>query len=67
VRPQVSVELGWARVDGPAGPEDRLALGAGVGLEWFPVRDVSVAARCAARAAGGAPSLEVVVGAAAYF
>jgi hypothetical protein len=67
LRPQVSIELGWARVDGPAGPADRLALGAGIGLEWFAVRDVSVAARGALRGAGGAATLEVVLGAAAYF
>ncbi len=67
LRPQVSVEIGWARVDGPAGPSGRLAVGAGLGLEWFPARDVSVAARCAVRGAGGAPSLELTLGAAAYF
>jgi hypothetical protein len=66
-RPQLSVELGWARVEGPSGPSDRLALGAGLGVEWFPVRDVSVSARCAARVAGDTPSLELVLGAAAYF
>ena len=67
LRPQLSVELGWARVDGPMGPSDRLALAAGAGLEWFPVRDVSIAARAALRSAGGAPLLELVAGAAAYF
>ncbi len=67
LRPQVSMEIGWARLDGPAGPSDRLALGAGVGVEWFAVRDLSVAARCFVRGAGDAPALEVVLGAAAYF
>jgi hypothetical protein len=66
-RPQVSLEVGWARVDGPDGPSDRLAYGAGIGVEWFAARDLSVAARCALRGAGSAPWLEVTVGAAAYF
>lgn len=66
-RPQVSVELGWARLERPSGTSDRLALGAGVGVEWFPARDVSVSARCAVRGAGGTPSLDLVLGAAAYF
>jgi hypothetical protein len=66
-RPQVSLEAGWARVDAPGGPVARLALAAGLGVEWFAVRDLAVAARCAVRGAGGAPSLEAVVAAAAYF
>lgn len=67
LRPQVSLELGWARVAGPEGPADRLALGAALGLEWFPARDLSVAVRCAVRGAGDAPAFETVLGAAAYF
>ncbi len=67
LRPQLSVELGWARLEGPAGRADRLAVGAAAGLEWFPVRDVSLAGRCAVRGAGAATSVEVLVGAAAYF
>ena len=66
-RPQVALELGWARVDGSEGPSDRLAWAAGLGVEWFAARDVSVAARCALRGAGNAPSLEVTGGFAAYF
>jgi hypothetical protein len=66
-RPQVALEVGWARVDGPAGPSDRLAWAAGLGVEGFGARDLSVAARCALRGAGSAPSLEVTVGVAAYF
>ena len=67
LRPQLSLEIGWARVERASGPSDRLALGAGVGLEWFPARDVAVSARCALRGAGEAPSLDLVLGAAAYF
>jgi hypothetical protein len=67
LRPQVTIEAGWARVDGPAGPSDRLALGASLGVEWFVIRDASVVARCGVRGAGTSPSVEVVVGAAAYF
>lgn len=67
LRPQAFVEIGWARVEGPVGPSDRLALGAGLGVEWFPVRDVAVSARCALRGAGGTPSLDLVLGAATYF
>jgi hypothetical protein len=67
LRPQLGLELGWARVAGPAGAEDRLAFGAAAGLEWFPARDLSLAARGALRGAGGALSIELTVGAAAYF
>ena len=67
LRPQVALEIGWARVEGPSGPSDRLALGAEVGLEWFPARDLAVSARCAVRGAGTTPTLDVVLGAAAYF
>lgn len=67
LRPQLWIEAGWARLDAPDGPADRLALGAGAGLEWFPARDVSVAGRCAVRGAGAAQTLEVVAALAAYF
>ncbi len=67
LRPQASLEVGWARGEGPTGPVDRLALGAGVGLEWFAARDLSIAARGTLRGFGGAPSFELVLGAAAYF
>jgi hypothetical protein len=67
LRPQVSVEVGWARADAPGEPAGRLALGATLGVEWFAVRDVAVAARCGVRAAGRAAAFEAVVGAASYF
>lgn len=67
LRPQVWLEAGWARLERPEGPADRLALGAGAGLEWFVARDVSVAARCTVRGAGAAQDLEAVAAVAAYF
>ncbi len=67
LRPQVSLELGWARRAGPAGAVDRLAYGAVIGIEWFPARDLSASARVALRGAGGALSTECVLGLAAYF
>ena len=67
LRPQLWIEAGWARLLRPDGGADRLALGAGAGLEWFAGRDLSVSARCAIRGAGRSPRLDVVVGLAAYF
>jgi hypothetical protein len=67
LRPQLGLELGWARVAHAAATEDRLAFAATAGLEWFPRRDLSFAARTALRGAGGALSLELTLGAAAYF
>ncbi len=67
LRPQLGLEIGWARVEGPRGAGDRLALAASSGLEWFPARDVAVSARAALRAAGTALSAELTLGAAAYF
>jgi hypothetical protein len=67
LRPQLGLELGWARVRGRAGAEDRLVLGATAGLEWFPARDLSVTARAALRGAGPALSLELLLALAAYF
>jgi hypothetical protein len=67
LRPQVSAEVGWARLSGPSGAGDRLALGAGVGLEWFAARDVSLAIRGAVRSAGPVASAELLVAAAGYF
>ncbi|HEX9306176.1 MAG TPA: hypothetical protein VF894_01720 [Anaeromyxobacter sp.] len=67
LRPQVSLELGWARVDRPSGTADRLAFGAVVGIEWFPARDLSASARAALRGVGGSLSTELVLGLAAYF
>jgi hypothetical protein len=67
LRPQLGVELGWARVEGTGRREDRLALGASIGLEWFPARDLSFAARAALRGAGRMLSGEMALGLAAYF
>lgn len=67
LRPQLWIEAGWAQVEGPEGEASRLALGAGAGLEWFVVRDVSIAARCALRGAGSARAVDVLAGLAAYF
>lgn len=67
LRPQLSVEAGWARLGGPDGPRDAFALGAGAGLEWFPARDLSAAIRVALRGAGTARRVEGVVGLTAYF
>jgi hypothetical protein len=67
LRPQLGLEIGWARWSAAGRTEDRLALGATAGLEWFPARDLSVAARAALRGFGREPSLELVVAAAAYF
>ncbi|HET8542858.1 MAG TPA: hypothetical protein VFL83_23500 [Anaeromyxobacter sp.] len=66
LRPQLFADLGWARLrGGTAG--DRVAYGLGAGLEWFPVPDLSVAARAALRGAGAALGAEGVLGLAAYF
>jgi hypothetical protein len=67
LRPQVWIEAGWARLASPEGGRSRVALGAGAGLEWFVVRDVSVAARCALRGAGAARAVDVVAALTAYF
>jgi hypothetical protein len=67
LRPQLWIEAGWARLGGPLGRSDRIALGAGGGIEWFVGRDLSVAARCTLRGAGPVRRLDVVAGLAAYF
>jgi hypothetical protein len=67
LRPQLGVELGWAREDRPTGTADRIAFGVTAGLEWFPGRDLSVAARGAMRGVGSALSLDLVLALAAYF
>ena len=64
---QLGVELGWARVQAPSGAEDRVAFGVVGGLEWFPDRDLSLAARGALRGVGSAMSLELVLALGAYF
>ena len=67
LRAQVGLELGWARAATAAGPVDRLAFGADVGVEWFPARDLSASARAALRGVPGALSTELVLGLAVYF
>ncbi len=67
LRPQLGIEVGWARMRTGAGDEGRFAFGATAGLEWFPARDLSVAARGGLRSAGSAPSVELVLALAAYF
>jgi hypothetical protein len=67
LRPQLGLELGWVRVDGARAGADRMVLGVEAGLEWFPARDVALAARGALRSVGSALSLDLVLGAAAYF
>jgi hypothetical protein len=68
VRPQLGVEVGWARVAGPSGAAgDRLSCAVTAGLEWFPARDLSLAARGALRGFGRALSAELALAAAAYF
>jgi len=63
VRPQLGIELGWAW-DGEA---SRVAYGVGAGLEWFPARDLSMAARVSLRGVGAALSTELALAATAYF
>lgn len=67
LRPQLWVEAGWLRRETPLGPRDRIALGAGAGLEWFAVRDISLAVRCTIRGAGTDQRVDVAAGFAAYF
>jgi hypothetical protein len=67
LRPQLSLEAGWRRIDGPTGSAGQLVLGAGAGLEWFPARDLSLAVRCALRGGSFAPELEASLAAAVYF
>ena len=65
--PQVSLEVGGRRTLGPDGGQGALVLGAGLGVEWFVARDLSLALRGAIRGAGSGPELEASLGAAAYF
>jgi hypothetical protein len=67
LRPQLGLELGWARVAGPAGGEDRVAFAVAAGLEWFPARDLSITTRAALHGAGRAASLELTLSLGAYF
>ncbi len=69
VRPQLGIELGWARVGEEGGEQSgsRVAVGVSAGLEWFPARDLSVAARVALRAVGAVLSTETALAATAYF
>jgi len=65
VRPQLGIELGWGWDGGRGG--SRVAYGVGAGLEWFPARDLSMAARVALRGVGAALSTELALAATAYF
>lgn len=67
VRPQLFLEAGWASATG-LHRSDRLALGAGAGVEWFWARDLSLGAALAARRAGD-PTLRIdaTLAAAVYF
>jgi hypothetical protein len=67
LRPQAFADAGWARVRSDGLARDRLALGAGAALEWFPAADVSIAPRIALRAAGVEPAIEAGVALAGYF
>jgi hypothetical protein len=67
LRPQLELELGWARRLG-ADPADGVALGVSIGAEWFLARDLSIALRAALRRGPGAEVRgEGTLGAAAYF
>ncbi len=68
VRPQLEVEAGWARARRGESPSSAVALGAGIAVEWFLVRDLSLAARAALRR-GALPGwrVDVTLGATAYF
>lgn len=65
LRPQVQLEVGWLRARG--GGAQGFAIGIGGGLEWFPARDLSLAARVALRGRPEALGLEASLAAAAYF
>ncbi len=67
VRPQLTVDLGWARTSESGSTSDRLAFGLGAALETFLARDLSVAFRASLRGAGGDLALEAMIAAAAYF
>lgn len=66
VRPQLLVELGWSRADGPAA-RDVLAAGLGGALEWFPARDLALALGAAARRSAAGVRLEATLSVGAYF
>ncbi len=67
LRPQLEAEIGWARVSEGGAAEDRVALGIGAGLEWFPARDLSLAFRVALRGRPSAVAAQATIGAAIYF
>jgi hypothetical protein len=67
LRPQLGVEVGWARVEAATGAEDRFAYAATAGLEWFPTRDLGLAARAGVRGFGRALTGELALAAVAYF
>ncbi len=63
LRPQLLADLGWSRLRG----SDRLALGLGAALEWFPAPDLALSARAALRGAGTDVAAEGTLAVAAYF
>ncbi len=67
VRPQLEAEIGWARVFEGEEAEDRIGLGIGAGVEWFPVRDLSLALRIALRGPPAALTAQATFAASVYF
>ncbi len=67
LRPQIQADVGWMRADARGQPEDRLAIGVSAGLEWFPERNLSLAARVALRGPPADLRAEASLAAAAYF
>ena len=67
LRPQLTLEVGWARRWREGAEEDRLALAAGAGVEWFPARDLSVSSRATLRWVGPSAGAELLLAATAYF
>lgn len=67
LRPQLTLEIGWARLRREGVEEDRLAFAAGAGLEWFPARDLALAPRATLRWAGSSAAAELSLAATVYF
>lgn len=67
LRPQAFAEAGWGRLRSGGLFRDRLALGTGFALEWFPAADLSIAPRLALRTAGAELAVEAGVALAGYF
>ena len=67
LRPELLLELGWARAEEGGRPKDGVALGLGGGAEWFPARDLSLATRAVLRRGATSWRLELGLAATAYF